>query len=132
MVGTLRLNAVVGPLAGREFTVPSAGSCLIGRARDCDLTLPEGGVGRTASRHHCRVEWTPVGVLVRDMGSRNGSFVNGCSIGRRPAGRSAPDWPSVGAGRLLADGDEVRVGGSVFRVAITAGARAGDVAGAVC
>jgi pSer/pThr/pTyr-binding forkhead associated (FHA) protein len=48
---------------------------LIGRADDCDVQL----TGKLISRHHCAiaVDIAARSVRVRDMESRNGTFVNG-------------------------------------------------------
>jgi len=45
----------------------------LGRAADCDIVLPE----RQISRYHARVEWDVDGYVLRDLGSKNGTFVNG-------------------------------------------------------
>ena len=45
----------------------------IGRAGDCALRIP----ARDVSRHHCEVTLGVDGVLVRDVGSSNGTYVNG-------------------------------------------------------
>ena len=47
---------------------------LIGRARDCDVQIEEPFV----SRHHCTIviDMTGQSLHVRDLGSRNGTFVN--------------------------------------------------------
>lgn len=49
---------------------------LIGRADDCHLRPSSAGV----SRHHCAVILEGDEVLVRDLGSSNGTFVNGTRI----------------------------------------------------
>jgi pSer/pThr/pTyr-binding forkhead associated (FHA) protein len=92
---------------------------MIGRARDCDLQLPPCIGHVDVSRHHCMVEVTPHGVRVRDLGSRNGTFVNGANIGQRSQHLPLEqadlcECPPV----ELKDGDELQVGGTTFRVAI--------------
>jgi pSer/pThr/pTyr-binding forkhead associated (FHA) protein len=56
------------PLSGRQF--------LIGRERDCHLR-PDNDL---VSRHHCVLRLDEYVVRVRDLGSRNGTFVNGQRI----------------------------------------------------
>ena len=68
----------------------------IGRAVDNDVRLTSGLV----SRHHCRIESGPDGVWVVDLGSANGTFVNG----QRVSG------PTV-----LSPGDAVQFGAVQFR-----------------
>ncbi len=125
---TLTLHVVAGPLAGREYSVTAPDSCTIGRAADCDVSLPNTQAGRTVSRHHCRVAVTAAGAAVRDLGSRNGTFVNGYPIGRDWA---AADWSPQGEYHPLADGDELRVGDTVFRVVLAATVAAAEPLAAV-
>jgi pSer/pThr/pTyr-binding forkhead associated (FHA) protein len=56
----------------REISV-SGPEFLIGRGIDCDLRVRESAV----SRHHCILRTAGDGVTLIDLGSRNGSFVNG-------------------------------------------------------
>lgn len=47
--------------------------CQIGRAKECDIQIPE----RRLSRRHCEIECLSDGrYVVRDLGSQNGTFVN--------------------------------------------------------
>jgi len=57
---------------------PPARSRLVGRSPDCDLVAAGDGV----SARHCRLTVTAGGLVVADLGSTNGAFVNG----RRVAG----------------------------------------------
>jgi pSer/pThr/pTyr-binding forkhead associated (FHA) protein len=45
----------------------------IGRAKSCTIILPVGMV----SRHHARIEWNGRAFVVKDLGSRHGTYVNG-------------------------------------------------------
>jgi hypothetical protein len=62
----------------------------IGRGADCDITLPE----RQVSRHHARIERRNRGYLLIDLGSKNGTFVNGHEINQPHS---------------LQDGDEIQI-----------------------
>jgi pSer/pThr/pTyr-binding forkhead associated (FHA) protein len=53
------------PIAKEEF--------LIGRGADCDLRLPGAGM----SRHHCLIRVRGNEATVTDLGSSNGTFLNG-------------------------------------------------------
>jgi two-component system, NtrC family, response regulator GlrR len=49
------------------------GTCIVGSAPSCDLVLAE----PTVSRKHVSLELCPHGVIVKDLGSRNGTFYLG-------------------------------------------------------
>jgi DNA-binding NtrC family response regulator len=53
-----------------------AGACILGTGRDCQIVL----VAATVSRRHAEVSLVPEGVLVRDLGSRNGVRYLGQSV----------------------------------------------------
>lgn len=70
-----------------------------------ELTLGTYGIGRDmsnaikildtkASRHHCEIEATSKGCVLKDLNSRNGTFVNGAAVTER----------------LMKDGDEIWIG----------------------
>ena len=59
----------------QSFKLPSA-VVFIGRRQDCDLCIPLSMV----SRRHCEIYSEYGRVMVRDLKSRNGTFVNGESI----------------------------------------------------
>lgn len=52
---------------------PVAGTVVIGRGKDCDAVLD----GEQISRHHAELRVEEGRISVRDLGSRNGVFVNG-------------------------------------------------------
>jgi eukaryotic-like serine/threonine-protein kinase len=70
----LNLRVLAGPYQGRVFSFTQADTFLIGRTTDSHLYLPE---DRFFSRHHCLLEITPPHCRLRDLGSTNGTFVNG-------------------------------------------------------
>lgn len=65
------LRTVSGAGFGRSY--PLAGATVVGRAPDCSLRLDESGI----SRMHARLMPTADGVQLEDLGSTNGSFING-------------------------------------------------------
>jgi eukaryotic-like serine/threonine-protein kinase len=68
------LRVLEGPYTGREFIFDQHDTFLIGRAETAHLYLPE---DRFFSRHHCLLEIAPPRCFLRDLGSTNGTFVNG-------------------------------------------------------
>ena len=73
----------------------------IGRREDCDLRIPVGDV----SRKHCRLVLKPDAVRVQDLGSSNGTFVNGQPV--QDAVVSAGDTLSVGPVNFIVQIDGV-------------------------
>lgn len=82
-----------GKLEGQSWTL-DRDVIIIGRGADCDIVLPE----RAVSRRHARIERRNQGYLLIDLGSKNGTFVNGQEV-HEPY--------------LLQDGDEVQIALSV-------------------
>ena len=113
------LTFLNGSLKGRkrEFSGPSR--CTIGRASDCDLQLPSGLEFMEVSRHHCELHIDPPGLQVRDLGSRNGTFINGNNIGQRQPGQ-AGNASADGGWHTLKEGDELRIGDTFVRVEVSA------------
>jgi hypothetical protein len=70
------------------------GSNVLGRGTEADIRLPDTGV----SRKHADVQLAGGTVTVEDLGSTNGTLVNGRRVGRQD----------------LADGDVIRIGHSVL------------------
>lgn len=120
MNATVTLLVTRGPMAGRQFLFDAPATCLIGRSRDCRIALPFAAEHLDVSRHHCLIEIAPPSVHIRDLGSLNGTFVNGQKIGQRcaflaPADVEGIHQPVVAIG----DGDEIQLGGhTAFRVCI--------------
>lgn len=70
----VNLKVTDGPYRGRIFTFTQHDSFLIGRNPEAHLCLPE---DRYFSRNHCLLEINPPRSFLRDLGSTNGTFVNG-------------------------------------------------------
>jgi len=104
------LLALFGPKRGVRLEIDAQAT--LGRSSEADLQLVDGKV----SRLHCRftVQHGDGRLQVEDLGSHNGTYVNG---------------EKLTAARALAAGDEVAVGDSLFLVdggADAAAARFGD------
>ena len=87
------LNAIAGPLKGAVFQL-SIGEVTVGRLASNQLCVGDASV----SRHHCVIRPCKDGYKLCDLGSNNGTFVNGNRV---------VEW-------LLTDGDKIRIGDTVF------------------
>jgi hypothetical protein len=90
-----RANAVLVRSDGRREPLAARGAT-IGRSRECEIVVEDPGV----SRRHAAIRNGPDGWLVEDLGSTNGSSVNGVPLERA---------------HVLANGDEVEVGSTTLR-----------------
>src|SRR5262245_32189565 len=88
------LIVIAGPARGRSTPVDASVS--IGRDQQNVLPIADPAL----SRHHCVIDRGAAGLLLRDLGSKNGVFVNGCPVSER----------------TLADGDQIRIGDSALLV----------------
>jgi hypothetical protein len=75
--------------------VPPRVELSIGRAGECDLVLDE----PTVSRHHAVLRRTPEGWAVRDVGSTNGTRVNGWRV--EEAALRVGDELTIGSSRFV-------------------------------
>lgn len=80
---------------------------LIGRGADCDLRLPVTSV----SRHHCLIRHDSGGeVHVIDLGSSNGTFVNGQRVRSQAAVQSGDELLVGTTCRFLIDFGDQKLG----------------------
>ncbi|KJR43909.1 serine/threonine protein kinase [Candidatus Magnetoovum chiemensis] len=113
------LKIVKGNLIGKVFDFEERTTCIIGRASDCNIKLPDDEDHQIISRHHCLLDINPPGIRIRDMGSLNGTFVNGNKIGQRKREQSPKDVLNVEFPEYdLSDGDEIKLGKTVLKVVI--------------
>ena len=68
------LIAQTGPLNGQRWQIDN--QLVVGRDGSCELVIAD----RQVSRYHARLEMTPEGVVLEDLGSKNGTFCNGSRI----------------------------------------------------
>jgi pSer/pThr/pTyr-binding forkhead associated (FHA) protein len=87
-----KLVILSGPLCGEAVSL-NAGTT-IGRDGSSQLSIPD----QLMSRSHCAVEAGSACFTLRDLGSANGTYVNGISIRER----------------VLEHGDRIRAGNSMF------------------
>jgi len=115
----ITLRVTQGNLEDPQYVFEEPMVCIVGRAEDCNIHIPTDYEHADISRHHCLIEISPPRIRVRDLGSRNGTFVNGKKIGQRPV-HLPPELADLNSGTAqeLHDGDEIRVGTTVFRIGV--------------
>jgi len=96
----VKMIVASGKSAGRSIAI-KRNKLLIGRAEQCDVRP----LSEEVSRRHCAITVGPAEVWVEDLGSRNGTFVNGTKITERTK---------------VVDGDIVRVASLELKVSCTA------------
>lgn len=79
-----------GAESGRRWPLDRNRAISIGRSEECDIALPD----RQVSRFHARLSWQGEQFVVEDLGSKNGTRVNGQEV-KTPVG--------------LNDGDEIQI-----------------------
>ena len=92
----LALRFISGKFQGSEYALSDAGEMLVGRSGDVQIVLSEDMV----SRRHARIQFDGQRITIEDLGSTNGTFVNGEKIKRAD----------------LKEGDRVLIGSSIFKV----------------
>src|SRR4051794_26102086 len=105
MATQLILTGTGGDFVGREFAFTGHTHLILGRSRSCTLRLPGDA---TVSRQHCLIEVDSSGVWVQDLGSLNGTLVNGRKIGQRDAALNDDHTMMQPPRQGLRDGDELR------------------------
>lgn len=97
------LRVIAGPQTGRAFTFDQHETFTIGRSEDSQFCLPH---DRYFSRNHCLLEIAPPQTFLRDLGSTNGTFVNGLKVETAH----------------LRNGDRIQGGETVLEVEVSVGA----------
>src|SRR5437016_13511959 len=93
------LEAISGPITGRRLEVRGGSIVRIGRTGKSDYAIAEDGY---LSGLHFSVECDGAQCRVRDLGSSNGTFVNGARV----------------TDQVVRESDSVVAGGSTFRIHI--------------
>lgn len=95
--GQWRIAATSGPYTGQTFDLPPAGEITIGRQSDRTISLAN---DNTVSRQHARIANEAGQFVLYDMGSANGTHINGSRVSQQ----------------VLNVGDVVQIGSTKFRV----------------
>jgi len=95
------LEATSGPIAGRKIEIPTGAPLRVGRTSKADHAVGEDSY---LSSLHFSIECDGIQCRIRDLGSSNGTFVNGDRITEQ----------------VIQDGDSIAAGGSTFVVRLEA------------
>jgi len=95
----LVLRFISGKYQGGEFPLAGCSEVIVGRTSDLDLVLIEDMV----SRRHARLDCSSSPIVIEDLGSTNGTFVNGERITRT----------------TLKEGDRILIGTSILKLIAT-------------
>ena len=100
------LRFISGKYQGGEFPIAPEKDIVVGRSSDLDMVLVEDMV----SRRHARIAIADEQIWIEDLGSTNGTFVNGEKIKRA----------------RLKEGDRVLIGTSILKVIASEAAQSGE------
>jgi pSer/pThr/pTyr-binding forkhead associated (FHA) protein len=75
----VKLTIACGSSKGKTLQLRST-ETLVGRGSGCDVRIPSSAV----SRRHCRLSFRDGYLLVEDLESANGTYVNGAEVKKRP------------------------------------------------
>ena len=132
----VNISITKGCEKGREFSFTEHDTFLFGRMEDCHARFSD---DTQVSRHHFILEVCPPKASLRDLGSLNGTHINGKKWG----GRAKGETPEEGAKRGypivdLKNGDTIAVGQTELAVSIKedaecpkveAGLKSGELSG---
>ncbi|MEC7525766.1 MAG: DUF4388 domain-containing protein [Myxococcota bacterium] len=90
------LRFISGKYQGGEFPLPASKEIVVGRSSELDMVLVEDMV----SRRHAKITVTGDQIFIQDLGSTNGTFVNGEKIKRA----------------RLQEGDRILIGTSIIKL----------------
>jgi eukaryotic-like serine/threonine-protein kinase len=115
MPAKIVLTITQGQLSGTQYVYEDREVCTIGRHKDCNVRLPSDAAHAQVSRYHCLLDINPPFIRVRDLGSGNGTYVNGQRVGSQ---QKSAHQGADGLERDLVDGDLLQIGYTAFEVKI--------------
>lgn len=94
---SIALKFIAGKYQGGEFPLPETGEVIVGRASEAEMVLVEDMV----SRRHAKITINGDSIEIVDLGSTNGTFVNG---------------ERISGTKSVKVGDRILIGTSILRV----------------
>jgi eukaryotic-like serine/threonine-protein kinase len=111
------IEIIEGGCQGQRFDFEDQDTFMIGRARDCQCIVKG---DNTFSRHHLFLEINQSNVTLKDLGSLNGTRVNGRLIYEGRGQDVDPEQAEPSKPIGLRDGDQIRAGTNVMILRIVA------------
>jgi predicted Ser/Thr protein kinase len=113
-MSTVQLHVNRSDGTEQTFVIKEHDTFLLGRMSDCHFCVTGDS---QVSRHHFILEACPPMASLRDLGSMNGTHINGKKCGGREKGETPEQgalrqYPSI----VLKDGDTIKVGQSTIQV----------------
>ena len=119
MAETVMLEVVAGPHRGWVFLLPRRTRCTIGRAADCYIRLHGNERDDVISRHHCVLIVDQDQVSLTDLGSLNGTKVNGTLVQPLPGAHVPRLMKNLSQKTVQLNHDDIiEIGESILRVSI--------------
>jgi len=112
---TIRLTVLTGPHKGNRYCFRGPSGMILGRGSRCDICFCGDPQDLCISRRHCQLTFDPPNVCVDDLGSANGTYVNGLSCAAAASDAiSRQDSVPIAAN----DGDILTIGGTSLQISI--------------
>lgn len=110
----VNIEVTAGPARGRIFSIDQPDLFIVGRAKDSKISLPNDPY---LSRQHFVLEIAPPNCRITDLGSKNGTFVNGVRYGGRKPDPQVKQAPN-GVMTVMIQKGEIVVGDTRLKVRV--------------
>lgn len=116
MAATVRLTVMTGPHKSERFCFCGPTCCLVGRGEDCFVQMAGAPKDGLISRHHCQLLIDPPILKVLDLGSLNGTYINGRMVESVEMTLPAAEKELLPPNQTAQAGDCLTIGGTTFKV----------------
>ncbi|HAH05896.1 MAG TPA: serine/threonine protein kinase [Elusimicrobia bacterium] len=115
MRSIVTLAVTSGPHQGKQFEFDKHDIFIFGRTKECHCHIPDDPF---ISSNHFLLEVNPPDCELRDLGSKNGTFLNGSPCGKRARGEAPEEAAKRAQAVAVHHGDFIKAGKSEFEVRI--------------